>query len=427
MSEFDKVIGYEPIKEELLQICDMIHNKEIYETLGAKFPHGILLYGKPGLGKTLMARCFINESNLPAFVIHRGKGSDSFMEEIASTFREAKENAPSVILLDDLDKFSDEDDGVNTKEMTAVQTAIDEVKDSDVFVIATVNEMDNIPRSLSRSGRFDRKIRFDCPTNKDTGKIIAYYLSDKKVSENVNMDDLSRMIRYNSCARLETILNEAAIHAAHKRKQVIEMEDLVKAVLCMQYNSRYDCSECSPEEKRKTALHEAGHLVVAETLCPESVGLASICPISAKATNGFVHRCKDFSREEDQIIACLAGKAAVELYYADGVADGCWQDLSDAFGMIRRGLINDASRGLGMLSVAIACSDVEEVSPSFNARNEAVVQAELERYLFKAKDILLKNRAFLEKTAAALVEKETLLASDIRKIKESTVVTEVAI
>lgn len=107
MSNFKKVIGYETIKSELMQICDMLKNKEVYQELGAKFPKGVLLYGEPGLGKTLMARCSIDECNLETFTIR--KKSENFVGYITETFKKAKEKAPSVIFLDDMDKFANED------------------------------------------------------------------------------------------------------------------------------------------------------------------------------------------------------------------------------------------------------------------------------------------------------------------------------
>ncbi len=106
MNAFDKVIGYETIKNELLQICDMIHNAKIYEELGAKMPQGILLYGDPGLGKTLMAKSFIEESGLDAYIVRRKKGNEDFISDITDTFQRARNNAPCIIFLDDLDKFA---------------------------------------------------------------------------------------------------------------------------------------------------------------------------------------------------------------------------------------------------------------------------------------------------------------------------------
>ena len=158
MSAFDKIIGYEPIKKELLQIVDMIRNGDVYEALGAKLPQGVLLHGAPGLGKTLMANCFIEESGLPAYVVRRNKGSNDFIAEVTETFQKAKENAPCIVFLDDIDKFANEDSGHrDAEEYVAVQAGIDEVKNSGVFVLATANIIRKLPFSLVRLGRFDRK------------------------------------------------------------------------------------------------------------------------------------------------------------------------------------------------------------------------------------------------------------------------------
>ena len=427
MSAFDKVIGYEPIKNELLQIIDMIRNREVYEELGAKLPQGVLLHGDPGLGKTLMAKCFIEESRLPAYVVRRNMGSDDFIGNITETFQKARENAPCIVFLDDMDKFANEDSGHrDAEEYVAVQSGIDEVKDCDVFVLATANNIRKLPFSLVRSGRFDRKIQVECPSDKDAEKIIAHYLSDKKVSKSVNKEDLAKMISYSSCAELETILNEAAIYAAYRRKQSIEMEDLVKSVLKTQYDgSRDKCTETSSEELEKIALHEAGHLVVSEVLSPGSVGLASLHSTSRNETGGFIHRCRDVSGRSHYVLIALAGKAAVELYYADTVADGCKDDILRAYDAIRDGISEDATHGFGL--VDISTKKFPETTENYKARNEAVTHAELERYMLKTRYILLKNRSFLEKTAEALMGKGTLLYSDIRAIRDSVTITDMAV
>lgn len=426
MSAFDRIIGYETIKTELIQICDMIHNGEEYEKLGAKLPQGLLLYGDPGLGKTLMAKSFVEESGLKSYVVRRNKGSDDFIGNITAVFDDAKEHAPSIVFLDDMDKFANEDSNhPDAEEYVAVQAGIDDVKECGVFVLATANDIDKLPASLLRSGRFDRRIEVQCPTDRDAKEIIAYYLSGKKVSSAVDMEDLSRMISYSSCAELETILNEAAINAAFERKDSIEMEDLVKSVLRMQYEAPDNYSKTSDDEMRKTALHEAGHLVVCEVLEPGSVGLASIRSSGRSSTGGFIHRCKVFNRRPYYTLVDLAGKAAVELYYADTCASGCISDIEHAFKLIRDGHSENATLGFGLVDVATF--RFRDTSESLNSRSEAVTQAEMERYMLKTKDILLKNRDFLEKATDALMEKETLLYSDIRRIRESTVITEIAV
>ena len=328
--------------------------------------------------------------------------------------------------LDDMDKFANEDSNHrDAEEYVAVQSGIDEVKSCDVFILATANEIWKLPSSLVRSGRFDRKIEVQCPTNRDADEIIEHYLSNKKVSETVNMDDLSKMISYSSCAELETILNEAAINAAYKRKPSIEMEDLVKSVLRMQYDSPDNYTKISAEDMKKTALHEAGHLVVLEVLCPGSVGLASLRSTGRDSTGGFIHRCKELSRRPYHVLVSLAGKAAVELYYSDTCANGCQNDINRAFNIIREDLSENATLGFGMIDVAT--NGFPNTSENMNSRNEAVTQAELERYMLITKDILLKNREFLEKATAALIEKETLLHSDIRILRDNTTITEAAV
>lgn len=425
MNTFEKIIGYETIKTELRQICDMIHNKEIYTALGAKLPQGILLYGDPGLGKTLMAKCFIEESGLPAYTIRRNKGADDFVGEITAAFGKAKENAPAIVFLDDMDKFANEDeDRCDAEEYVAIQSGIDEVKGSDVFVLGTVNNMRKLPGSLKRSGRFDRKLEVCSPSPGDAFKIIKHFLENKKMADDLNLEDIAMMIQYSSCAELETILNEAAIRAGYARHECITMKDMVDAVLRMEYEAPDSFTKTSEEDMRKTALHEAGHLVICEVLCPGSIGLASLRSSGRDQVGGFVRRCKELTRRPFDILVSLGGKAAVELYYSDVHASGCQSDLSRAAEQIRTAIYDNGVRGLGFVDVEM---NHIGISDNFNACSEAVIHAELERYMFKARDILLKNREFLDKVTNALMEKETLLYSDIKALRESSLIVEVVV
>lgn len=426
MSAFDKVIGYETIKNELQQICDMIHNQEVYTTLGAKMPQGVLLYGDPGLGKTLMAKCFIAESGLKSYTVRKNKGSDDFVGEITDTFRKAKEDAPAIIFLDDMDKFANEDSNHrDAEEYVAVQSGIDDIKGAAIFVFATANDIDKLPDSLKRSGRFDRKIEVCCPSSDDAVEIIKYYLKDKKVSADINLEDIAMMINYSSCAELETILNEAAIRAAFLRKEYIAMEDLVGAVLRMEYEAPDTYAKPSTEDVYRVALHEAGHLVISEVMCPGSIGLVSLRTSGRDSTGGFTRRCKEVKFRPYHVLVPLGGKAAVELYHAENNDSGCQTDLYNAVKHIRGDISDNGTCGLGMLDLETRYS--YKMSESFRARNEAVVYAELERYMCKAREILLKNREFLEKAVDALLKKETLLYSDIKMLRGSVTITEVVV
>lgn len=420
MSAFEKVIGYESIKNELMQICDMVHNKERYEALGARMPSGVLLHGNPGIGKTLMAKCFIEECGINSYTLRSNKGTDKFVDEITEVFKKARKNSPSIIFLDDMDKFANDDEKHrDAKEYVAVQAGIDSVKECDVFVIATTNDIRKLPPSLTRSGRFDRVIYMRPPTKGDAIEIIKHYLKNKKLSNSVNFDDLCKIMSYHSCADLETIINEAAIRAGFRQKMSIEMEDLIAAVLRLQYNSPDDLMQKEKNEIRKVALHEAGHLVVSEVIKPGCVGLASVRTKGRSNTGGFIHICDDLERRPHNIMVALGGKVATELYYSEACASGCYSDLEKAISLLRDGLTESGTNGVSFLEFG----DFYNLSDRTFDNREAVVHAELERYIFQTRNILLKNKEFLEKVADALAEKETLLSSDIKAIRESVTIT----
>ena len=415
MNSFEKVIGYETIKNELMQIVDMVHNKERYEALGARMPSGVLLHGNPGIGKTLLAKCFIEECGLKSYTLRSNKGGDKFVDEITATFEKAKQNAPAIIFLDDMDKFSNED------EYVAVQAGIDDVKGHNVYVIATTNDMRKLPDSLIRQGRFDKIIYMNRPSNEDAAKIIKHYLKNKKLSDDIDFNDICKMMSYSSCASLETLINEAAIRAGYKKKDYIDMNDLVETVLRNQYESPDDLMQMDEEEIKRVAIHEAGHLVLSEVIMPGSIGLASVRTTGRNSTGGFIHKCEELERRPYEIMCYLAGKVATEMYYSDSCASGCWSDMKNVIDLVRDGISESGTNGIGMIDVAYR--RFPETSESLTARNEAVTQAEIERYILQTRAVLIKNKEFLEKTADALVEKETLLYSDIQSIKNSVTIT----
>ena len=179
MKAIDKIIGYSNIKCELKQIADTLKNRDVYEKLGVYSPRGLLLYGEPGVGKSLMASAIIEESGRTAFTCRKDKPNGDFVKHIKETFDKAAENAPSIVYLDDMDKFANGDERhPDAEEYVTVQSCIDEVKHKEVFVLATVNNINNLPKSLYRAGRFDRTIEVEAPRGKDAEKIIAHVMAD---------------------------------------------------------------------------------------------------------------------------------------------------------------------------------------------------------------------------------------------------------
>lgn len=407
MSAFDKIIGYESIKSDLLGIIDTIKNPEIYNALGAEIPRGVFLEGDPGMGKTLMAKALIEECGIPSFVIRRSQDSSNFIGEMNRVFEEAAKQERAIILLDDIDKFAPEER--NTQEYSVLQALIDSVHDKEVFIIATANCAHDLPESLTRAGRFDRWIMVRRPSREDGEKIVKYYISKKPISDDINLEDVCKMLSYRSCASIDSVVNLAALAAGRERSKKIKMNHLVKATLTEAYGLVDTCEKLTPEEREIVAYHEAGHAVICDIIKEGSVGIASICSAPRADKGGFMLRCADLDRRPYEILVSLGGKAACELKYGK-VASGTSGDLSKAWGYIDTATKRIATYGISNLGFG-------SESVYQDARSEIVVTAEFERLLFKAKEILAENREYLDKLAAALCKKETLLNSEIAAIR----------
>lgn len=421
MSEFDKIIGYKDVKSELIRLCDIIRNGEKYKALGVALAGGLLLDGDPGVGKTLMANCFIQESGRKAFVCRKNKPNGEFVNEIKRTFNEAAENTPSIILLDDMDKFANEDDShKNAAEYVTVQSCIDEVKGKDVFVLATTNGTRNLPGSLLRAGRFDTIINVNAPDKKDAIEIVKHYLSTKKAIAGVNAEDVARLLSGKSCAELETVINTAGQYAGYANKKYIDMDDITRACLRVIYNAPESSVPHNPIVLERVAYHEAGHAVVSEILEESSVDLVTVRKNTGKV-GGLTcyHLADDYwiskTHMENYVIAILAGKAATEIVF--GEADtGANSDLQGAFDIVRRFTDVYCAYGFGF---GIDMNKYK--SEAMNTRKEERIAADMERYYMQSKKILIENRAFLDGIAKKLQEKDTLVNSEIKEIRAKTV------
>ena len=417
MRPLDRVIGYNPIKKDLYRIIDVLNNPKKYAQVGVNIPKGILLEGVPGIGKSLMATAFMEECNRKAYIIRKDKSNGDFVDYIRVTFDEATKNAPAIILLDDMDKFANEDySHRNAEEYVTVQACIDSVKNEDVFVIATVNDEHCLPSSLVRSGRFDKTFHMWFPKGEDSKKIIEFYLKDKKCESSVDTEEISRFLDGSSCADLEMVINEAGIYAVYEGRTLIKHEDLLKACLRKIYRISDDGDEASEESVRRCVVHEAGHALIAELRKPGTVTFISVSSKSEGEVGGFVSRkyqensLKSFIDKETEIMICLAGKAATEVVLGD-IDIGSNRDMHMAFDRIRR-LLND--------NVAYdfnsRCHN-DETSQKVYEHLDIVTAAEVSRYYIQTKQLLVKNRAFLDKIIEELTMKKLLSYKDIARIR----------
>ncbi len=418
MSAFDKVIGYEKEKEELIQLCDMAKHAEKYAALGVTLPRGVLLHGVPGVGKTLMASALVEEMGRKSFVLRKDKSIQDFVDEIGKTFARAKEAAPSVIFLDDLDKFASDSNSRNPEELIAVQSGIDEVKSCDVFVIVTANEIRELPSSLRRPGRFDRILKICSPNRREAAAIVRHYLTGKKVAQEVTAESIARLLDGNSCAALESVLNEAGIYAGYGGKSEIGREHIVRAVLRDIFEADESVNEMSATEKEEVAFHEAGHAVAALAFDAESVGLISVRPSKSDA-RGVTQIFKSenyfgsYDRMHERVIALLAGKAAVELKY--GRLDvGAGSDIDRASAIGQRFITDYAASGFALFHPDNHFNVTSELHDDKIVTERSAMLA---RCYEEAKEVLRKNWAFVEKLAAALVERDTLVFEEIDELR----------
>ena len=227
---FDKVIGYESLKLELTKLLDIINNPKKYERYGTSIPKNFYMSGRPGLGKTLIADCFMNGCNRNKYIIRKNEASDTFIEKMKETFAKAIENAPSVILLDDMDKYANSDRNLrDCAEYVAIQALIDGVEPDKVFVLATINDLNKLPESLVRAKRFDRGFNLRPLSGIEYKTLIKQFLLNKKIADDVNLDVLNRLFDGCSCAEIESILNYAGLDAGFKNNNKLDIDSIFTA------------------------------------------------------------------------------------------------------------------------------------------------------------------------------------------------------
>ena len=420
MDKFDeKVIGYDSIKETLRQIADVLKRPEAYKEKGVSMPRGLLMESAPGLGKSLMASILMEESGRKSFVFRRINEGNTFLGEMKDIFDVAKEEAPSILLLEDLNLYV-ESNSPYAPEWACLQACIDETSDADIFVIATTNDTRYMPQSLLRPGRFDYILNLNPPLGKTAKNIVSYYLRDKNLAKDVQISDIVKAMPQVSCATLETVMNLAAINSVYRDHAHVQKEDIIDALLKVVYNLRKtDCEE-DPQEHQMIAVHEAAHAVVGEVLHSGSIGIITIRGSHGAIggmESGFAVYAKSEEEFQDEIIKTLASKAGTALIY--GIMDiRAAADIKKADQLLDIWLCHFA--GGGFSGVEPSENRLSEPRLSYN---EAIKSAKLEELYRRAYKILYDNRDFLLAVQKELLEHETLLNSDLAKIRESCTYT----
>ena len=411
---FKNINGYAEVKDSLKRIIDMLNNPDKYKDLGCDMSKGLLLWGPPGTGKTSFAYSILNSINCPNYIIRREGTDEQFNDLLRLKFDEAIKNSPSIILLDDLDKFSGCEFDNNI--FTAIQSLIDKVKTSDVFVIATTNDRMRLPESLRRKGRFDEIIEVPNPSEEDSYEIIKNYLVNKKIDKDINLKRVSNLISGYSCAEIESVCKKAGIYAGYKNQTTIKMDDIVNASLELIYgcnNELFDDDDISGNEQ--VAYHEAGHAIIGNYFNPGSIRFISISRSLYKRGIIVYHTNKsddDLTEKSEKahLTRVLGGKAATDVVFGE-VDLGANSDLQKAFRIARS--FADAYCADGFDSWFFNEHETSEITKT-NLDNKASQM--VRDYYIKAKEILISNRELLDKLARKLLKNKILYEDEINII-----------
>ncbi len=412
---FQNIIGYENTKKTLERLVDVLNHPEKYRDLGSNIPHGLLLYGPPGLGKTTISKELLKYVKRETFIIRKIKSDGNFIDYMNEIFEKAKKNQPSIILLDDIDKFSESNNHGNKEEFVAVQSFIDDIKYEDIFVIATANNRFLLPSSLLRSGRFDYQIELDYPDEDESKKLIQYYLKNKKIDDDVNIQNLSYILSCTSCADLEKVCNQAGIYAGYKNKDKIGNDELLQAALELSYDTTIEEQEKEDRYALNVAYHEAGHALIGEYLEPGSVTFITIMKTDGDK-RGFTkyhnneYYFDDIQFMKNRLMTVLGGKAATEIIYHT-CDTGANSDLHRAYDLATRFVDNYC-----MLGFDSWIRNVEEQSEKVKQAKDEHINHIIQEYYNKAKEILIRNKDSLDQLAHQLKTKKILFYEEIQEI-----------
>jgi cell division protease FtsH len=440
---FKDVAGVDEAKEELQEIIQFLKEPKKFQTLGGKIPKGVLLLGPPGTGKTLLARAVAGEAGVPFFSI---SGSD-FVEmfvgvgaaRVRDLFEQGKRNAPCIIFIDEIDavgryRGAGMGGGHDEREQTlnALLVEMDGFEaNTGVILIAATNRPDVLDPALMRAGRFDRQVVVSKPDIRGREGILNVHSKDVKMDKDVNLSIIAKRTSGFSGADLANLVNEAALLAARKDKKTVTMAELEESIERVIAGPEKKTRVTSEKENSNTAYHEAGHAIITRCL-PGTDPVHKISIIPRGMALGYtlslpVEDKHSYKRSElvNTITIYMGGRVAEELIFTD-YTTGAANDIERATMLAHRMVCElGMSDKLGPLSwgksnqeVFIGKDFMREKNYSENTAQliDGEVKLIVKNAHDKAKEILKKNKKFLEITAKALLEKETIEGEEFEKM-----------
>ena len=438
-ASFKDIAGLKEAKLEVMEVVDFLKNPETYTKLGAKIPKGVLLVGPPGTGKTLMARAVAGEAQVPFFSMSGSEFVEMFVgvgaSRVRDLFKKAKEKAPSIIFIDEIDAVGRSRGKVNAfqandeRESTLNQllTELDGFgPNTGVIVLAATNRPDVLDKALLRPGRFDRHIYLELPTKEERKEIFGVHLRPLKLSKNVDVELLAKLSPGFSGADIANICNEAALIAARKKKKTVEQEDFLDARDRVIGGMERKSKIISPKEKEIVAHHEAGHAVVSWYLKNvDSLVKVSIIPRGKSLGAAWYlpeeRQIVTKSQFMDQICASLGGRAAEDIIFnepSSGALDDLEKVTKQAYTMVAYYGLDEE---IGPISFYDSSGQNERLLGKPYSENMAQqIDKEVKELVTTAyertKNLLLEHRDELEKLAQLLLKQEVVEKEDLEEI-----------
>jgi cell division protease FtsH len=440
---FKDVSGVDEAKEELQEIIEFLKEPQKFQKLGGRIPKGVLLMGPPGTGKTLLARAVAGEANVPFFSISGSDFVEMFVgvgaSRVRDLFEQGKKNAPCIVFIDEIDAVGRHrgaglGGGHDEREQTLNQLLVEMdgfESNEGVILVAATNRPDVLDPALLRPGRFDRRIVVNRPDVKGREGILAVHTKKIPLADDVNIHVLARGTSGFSGADLANLVNEAALNAARYNQKVVRMQDFEFAKDKVLMGSERRSMIINDEEKKVTAIHEAGHALLAVllphadpvhkvTIIPRgmALGLTTMLPLEDK---------HNYSREylNDQIAILLGGRLAEEITM-NGMTTGAGNDLERSTEMARKMVCEwGMSEAMGPLTFGKKEEQIflgreiaqhQDYSEDTAIRIDQEVKRIVTTNYDKAKALLIQHKNALLQIADALLAREVLDADQVRRI-----------
>jgi cell division protease FtsH len=436
---FKDVAGISEAKEELEEIVEFLRYPKKFMRLGGRVPRGVLLSGQPGCGKTLLAKAIAGEADVPFFTISGSDFVEMFVgvgaSRVRDLFKQAKENSPCIIFLDEIDAVGRKrgggmsSGGNDEREQTlnAILVEMDGFETSDqVIVIASTNRPDVLDPALTRPGRFDRHVSVPMPDVKGRYEILKVHAKKVKLGPNVNLERIARATPMFSGAELAAIMNEGAIIATLQDKDFIEHEDLEEARDKVRYGRSQKSRVIEEKERVATAYHEAGHAVL-QAMLPNADPLHKVTIIPRGQSMGATFSLPEKDRYGyglkyimDTMRVVCGGRIA-EKRKTDDISSGASMDIRQLTQMAKAMVLEwGMSEKLGFVKYSPSDDGPGFVEREYSDETARLIDEEIRRYAAEAYEeaqtLLFENWEKVEAVAEALLKHETLEADDVHRL-----------